>query len=137
MNMTKEDRKLIKDSFQLMIEMKVDFPKSFYDCLFQIAPLVKPMFISDRDVFQQHFYELVFTAVEKIEEFHQLQPTLLELGRKHKNFGVKKEQFPIVKTALILTIQFELKGKCNHATEVAWSKYYDEIAEIMIEGLLE
>ncbi|WP_299791817.1 globin domain-containing protein [uncultured Shewanella sp.] len=137
MKLTTQEKKLIQRSFLVLNQSNKSFATCFYDCLFELAPLIKPMFKSERRIFEQHFHELISTAVNKIENFDDIQPILLKLGQKHKEYGVKKEQFGIVKTALILSVQYQLKSGSNSAIEQAWSNYYDQIAEVMIEGLSE
>jgi hemoglobin-like flavoprotein len=135
MNLTPHEIELIKVSFKTISENAVNFAGHFYDSLFELAPIVKPMFASERDVIELHFVEIMATAVEKIESFDELEPALLELGAIHKKHKVIASQFDFVKTALILAIEYELREKCNNAVISAWSHYIDEISAVMIRGL--
>jgi hemoglobin-like flavoprotein len=102
-----------------------------------MAPLIKPMFKSDRNILETHFHELISIAVNDIEHFEYLRPSLLQLGRKHLEYGVKISHFSIVKSAFMLSLQYHLKGQFDDAMDIAWSKYVDIISQTMIEGLTE
>lgn len=135
MKLSCDEIETIKTSFALISQNAAQFASHFYDCLFELAPIIRPMFTSDRDVIELHFVEIMVTAVDKIEQFDQLEPALQELGAIHKSHKVIESQFDFVKTALILAIEFELREKCNHAVVNAWSHYVDEISAVMIRGL--
>ncbi|MDF1880590.1 hypothetical protein JHD50_04615 [Sulfurimonas sp. MAG313] len=117
-----------------LFDMKL-LAKEFYDALFEMAPLVKPMFKNDRNVQEEHFSTIVISALENIKHVEILRPTLLALGAKHYEYGVKENHFPIVKSALMLALQTQLKNKQSDLFEQAWSEYFDEISAVMIEGL--
>ncbi len=136
MSLTSGEKQLIKSSFKMLNKNEGGFASCFYDHLFELAPLIKPMFKSDRSLNEKHFYELFSTATVKIDNFAEIRPLLIELGRRHKAYGVKRNQFAIVKNALMLSIQYQLKGRCNSSIEDAWSKYFDEISEAMLVGLV-
>ena len=118
-----------------MSKKNINLAESFYDNLFEMAPLIKPMFKTDRKTVERHFYEMVSIAVNQIDHFEELRPSLIELGRRHFELSVKINQFSIVKSAFMLSIQYHLKEKCTESLEAAWSKYIDIISEAMIEGL--
>lgn len=135
MNLTLEEKSTLKSSFALLHAEDVNIATCFYDNLFELAPLIEPLFKSDRNNIENHFYELIRTAVNQIDCFEDLRPMLLALGKRHSSYGAKAAHFPIVKTAFILSIQYILKSQCNAAMEQAWSKYIDNISQVMIEGL--
>lgn len=133
--LTAKEKNMIKLSFAQLNEDNVNIAEYFYDNLFQMAPLIKPMFKSERKLIEQHFYELISAAVDEIDNFESLRSRLLELGRRHKVYGAKISHFAVVKAAFILSIQYALREKCNEALVLAWSKYIDNISQVMIEGL--
>lgn len=135
MRLKVEERLLIQQSFARLDQQGEAFAHYFFDLLFEMAPLVKPMFISDRSVIEKHFYEVFATAVEKIESFQSLEPILLQLGENHATYGVKKEQFKVVKSVLLLSIDFMLANHCNQEVLEAWGHYFDCLAEVMLRGM--
>ena len=137
MGLTEIEKEAITSSFSLINHQEQHFATIFYDCLFDMAPLIKPMFKRDRKLIEEHFYMIFCAAVDNIHHLDTIRAILLELGARHRNYGVKVLHFPIVKSALILAIQHELKGQSNTSIENAWSHYYDELAAIILEGMQE
>ncbi len=130
-----DERNIIRLSFAQLSKGGNDFAKVFYDNLFEMAPLIKPMFKSDRDTIEKHFYELISFAVNEVEHFEDFKPQLRELGKRHKEYGAQIEHFTIIKTAFMLSLQYNLKGQFDELSETAWSKYVDIIAQEVIEGI--
>jgi hemoglobin-like flavoprotein len=135
MILTIEEKAIIKLSFTQLINQKVNIAECFYNNLFEMQPLIKPLFKTDRKVIEKHFYDLISLAVNKIDNFEELKPILLELGKRHKEYRAKMYHFEVVKAAFILSIQYELKHECNETMTIAWSTYIDNISQVMIEGL--
>lgn len=134
-HLTLEEINAIKSSFNQIAAKNVSFGKQFFITLFEMAPLVKPMFKREIGIIEIHFDEIISTAVSKVDNFEEIKPVLFELGKKHKDYGAEKTQFNVVKSALILTIQSELRQQSNELIESSWANYYDNIAAVMIEGL--
>lgn len=137
MILTANEKTLIEKTYAMLIKNEVNFAKCFYSNLFEMAPLIKPMFKRDTALVEVHFNELIQTVVRYIENFEKLRPELYKLGKQHQGFGVKPAQFNVVKAALLLSIEYELKGQFNSDIKVAWSNYIDQISAVMIEGLLD
>ncbi|MGS2719984.1 globin domain-containing protein [Paraglaciecola aestuariivivens] len=135
MDLTSQEASAIKASFKLLLVRKVNLAGSFYDMLFELAPLIKPMFKNKSPNLEVHFNSLIESVVENIDNFAQIQTQLFDLGQMHKSFGVEESQFSVVKSALLLSIQYQLKQDCTELTLTAWAKYYDIIAQTMIKGL--
>ncbi|WP_339723329.1 globin domain-containing protein [uncultured Paraglaciecola sp.] len=129
------DKAAITLSFSQLTQSKSNVAESFYKNLFDMAPLIKPLFKSDRKLLEIHFNELFSTAVHKINHFEELKADLLALGKRHKSYQAKASHFTVVKSALLLSIQYELKGQCSDAVINAWQQFIEDISEVMIEGL--
>tara|TARA_R110000737_G_scaffold64737_1_gene92493 strand:+ start:767 stop:1183 length:417 start_codon:yes stop_codon:yes gene_type:complete len=136
MHLTASEKNLIQASYIQLMKNEQGLAHCFYDVLFEMAPLIKPLFKGDRQLLEVHFNELICVAVEHVSHFEKLQLVLNELGIRHKAYGAKVSQFEIVKVALLLSIEYELKGQFNTAIKNAWAKYVDQISNEMMVGLL-
>lgn len=135
MPLSLKEKAMIKLSFAQLTENGSNIAECFYKNLFEMAPLIKPLFKGDHTVLNIHFNELIGSAVDKVDNFDELSSDLLDLGKRHKTYQAKEMHFAIVKAALLLSIQYELKGQCTEATIDAWKKYIDDISAIMIKGM--
>lgn len=134
MHLSVADKAAIKQSFSQLTQNESNIAESFYNNLFNMAPLIKPLFKSDRDILEIHFNELFRTAVHKIDHFQELRKDLLALGARHKSYQAKMSHFDVVKSALLLSIEYELKGQSNDTIMNAWKQYIENISDVMIEG---
>ncbi|KXI30678.1 globin domain-containing protein [Paraglaciecola hydrolytica] len=135
MILTVEEKSAIKESFAVLLRENANVAECFYNNLFELAPLIKPLFKSGRENIENHFHELIGTAVNKIDHFNDLRADLIALGKRHKIYGAQQAHFAVVKAAFILSIQYKLKGQCSPFLENSWAKYIDNISSVMIEGL--
>jgi|GEM_PF-1444247 len=135
MELTVTEKHTITATFLLLNQAEKSFASIFYDCLFELAPMIKPMFKSDRKLIEQHFFTIFSAAVSNVMHPEQLRTTLLELGERHRTYGVEARHFGTVKSALLLAIQHELKSQCSASIESAWSNYYDLLAATILEGM--
>lgn len=129
------EKAIIKQSFVQLTKDGSNVAESFYKNLFDMAPLIKPLFKGDPEILSIHFNELISKAADKVERFDELKIDLLALGKAHKTYKAQESHFEVVKSALLLSIQYELKGQCTELVVKAWKKHIEDISEVMIEGL--
>ena len=135
MKLKESDIEYIESSFKTICEHSELFAETFYDCLFDLSPILIPMFKKDRSIQVKHFIMLLISAVHNIRREDEHDKLLRDLGKKHRNHGVKIEHFPVVKSAFMLALQYEFKSEFTPEIERAWSNYYDYLSEAMIVGL--
>jgi len=135
MSISENDKALIKESFILIDQNSTVFSRHFYDCLFTLEPMVKPLFKAERNLIEKHFITLITLCVKKIDNFSEMNDQLFKLGQAHRYLKVKESQLAIVRKALVLSIEYELRSKCTPSIINAWSNYIDLISAQMIAGL--
>lgn len=77
-----DEKSRVKASYALLLTKNVNLGRQFFHTLFELAPLVRPMFKKDIEIIEVHFNELIGTAVQKIDSFDDIQPVLFGLGKK-------------------------------------------------------
>jgi hemoglobin-like flavoprotein len=132
MGLAEGDIRRIKQSYEILKAQQDDFSTYFYDCLFDFSPALQPMFKTDRKKMQDHFMLMIGFCISNINDNEKVYQTLCNLGKKHKGYGVTKEQFILVKSAFMLSLQYHLRELLDEESEQAWEKYYDNIAKIMM-----
>lgn len=63
-------------------------------------------------------------------------PVLKDLGRRHVEYRVRPEHYPIVGGALLDTLAVALGPKWTPEVKAAWVAVYTVVADTMIEGAL-
>ncbi|MBK8020892.1 MAG: hemin receptor [Chloroflexi bacterium] len=135
MTLTDEQRQLVTSSFARLVPITAAATSIFYSRLWDLAPETRPLFRS-ADMTQQglKLMQTLGVAVRALHDLDSIRPFLHDLGRRHQGYGVTKEQFEPVRSALLWMIEQCLKDEFSPATRQAWSAAYDLIADMTIEG---
>jgi hypothetical protein len=70
-------------------------------------------------------------VVHGIDHLEQLVPTLAELGRRHRQYGIEDVHYDTVGTALLWTLEQGLGSAWTPQAQAAWSGAYAVVANIM------
>jgi hemoglobin-like flavoprotein len=126
---------LLRNSFEMVIERQPQLTPRFYEILFSRYPQVKPLFGQKAGHKQAEMLQQALVAVmDHLEDATWLVDTLGAMGRKHIEYGVKDEMYPMVGASLLATLA-EVAGKdWTPELEAAWSEAYGAIASLMQQG---
>jgi len=107
----------------------------FYEALFEEDPSLSHFFqgVSMRDQHNKLWSALAFT-VQGFRNPEQLSKTLLELGLKHKTYGVCLEDYHAVRVTLLKVLKEFLGENWSGQMHLAWAHALDKVSGIMIQG---
>jgi hemoglobin-like flavoprotein len=131
-SMTAEQRRLVRDSFDSLREISGPIARLFYGRLFELAPAVRPLFHNDIDAQGRKLMDMLSSIVESLDNFDSIRPKLVELGRNHATYGVRDEQYDVLKTALLWTLSQALGADFDDRTSEAWSVALTAVNEVMM-----
>jgi hemoglobin-like flavoprotein len=106
----------------------------FYDRLFELDPSVRPLFKGDMAAQKTKLIKMIGAAVWGLGSPDLLMPIVRFLGRKHARFGVEERHYETVGAALMWTLRKGLGPAFGAASEAAWLKVYEVLAEAMKAG---
>lgn len=121
----------VQATLDLLLKNEDSFASNFYERLFNKAPQVKELFtrnMLDQGRMLTHMLGGIIYSLSRPE---YLILGLKSLGRQHKGYGVQKEHYPIVKEALLETIEDELGEACTHKVRYAWQSALDLVVQSM------
>ena len=132
MNLTPEQKQLVRSTWALMEPIQDDAARLFYGRLFEIDPSTRALFAST-DMAEQgeKFMRTITTTVAKLEYPDILLPGLEALGRRHAGCGTKEEHYESVGAALLWTLGRCLGEEFTPEAEEAWAETYRSLASIM------
>jgi hemoglobin-like flavoprotein len=133
--LTDNEIDLIETSFKEIKNQGNCFAKCFYSCLFDLSPMLEPMFKKDTTEQEKHFTALLVEAIENLSNPEVVIKKLEVLGQSHKKYGVKEEHFILVKGAFLVALEYELRSACTPEVKLAWSHYYDWLSKPMLDNL--
>jgi hemoglobin-like flavoprotein len=132
--LTSKQKRLVQQSFESIKDYSTSLTKLFYGRLFEIRPEIRPMFKISLDDQSRKLLDMLVVIIEALDDFEALRPRLVELGRKHVQYGVKPEHYDLVRTSLVWAIGQALELEFDAETKAAWNQMLTVVAETMLEG---
>lgn len=132
--MTPEQKQLVKESWEKVIPISETAANLFYTRLFEIAPEVKPYFNGDMKEQGQKLMTMINVAVNGLDNIEALVEPLKGLGKRHLDYGVKKEDYDSVGAALLWTLEQGLGDAFTDEVKEAWTITYGTVASVAIDG---
>lgn len=134
-SMTDTQRRLVRESFELLRDDARPVMLLFYGKLFEMDPSSRHLFHNDISLQGRKLMDMLAEVVNALDDFQSLKPRLAELGRKHAGYGVRPQQYETLTSALLWAIAQALEGNFNSATKKAWQLAIGGICEAMKAGL--
>lgn len=132
--MTPKQITLVQESWAKVVPIKETAAELFYGHLFAEYPEVKPYFKGDMSKQGKLLMQMISTAVNGLENLEALLEPVKALGSRHKDYGVKQEDYDKVGASLLWTLEQGLKEDFNEEVKAAWTETYTIVADVMISG---
>ena len=110
------------------------FSRTFYERMFTRLPDARALF--PEDLAEQRgklVNELAFLA-EAAQDMPAFVERARELGARHRRYGVRPADYPVVAEALFEAFAAVLGPDFDNDLAAAWRRLYSLIAETMLEG---
>lgn len=145
--MTPAQLRLLQRSFAKIEPMADEFGAIFYARLFTIAPEIRPLFRTDlkaqqskfmkviKEVVQLHLRAIVSLPVTADTSSRAVLPGAFWSGKLHTAYGVRMEDYAIMKSALLWALDKALGADATDEVKGAWSSAYDIVVNAMEEGM--
>ena len=91
--MTPEQCQLLRNSFDLLRDQTAPFVLLFYGKLFELDPRARQLFHNDLAAQGKKVMDMLTSVVESLDNTAPMRAKLLELGKRHSEFGVRPEQY--------------------------------------------
>jgi len=123
------ERALLYTSYQKLAAAGPAITTMFYTNLFETAPAIQSLFNTVMITQGVKFRLMLNLMLSVIDQPAELDKLLHELGRRHRAYGVKREDYPVFMDALLRTIQQYLGTDCTPDIEAAWRKLFAVIVD--------
>ena len=128
---TPTQKRLVQDSFGLVVPIAPTAAALFYQRLFEIDPRLRPMFKGDIGEQGKKLMQALALAVKSLDRPEALMPVLQDLGRRHARYGVTDAHYDTVGAALIWTLEKGLGERFTADVRGAWVAVYQVVATTM------
>jgi hemoglobin-like flavoprotein len=133
-----DSKALIQRNLDVVTERAPDLTTRFYGALFQRHPELSQLFGRRSTEAQgRMLLEAVVAVVDHLQDMPWLDATLRALGKKHVEYGVTEEMYPLVASALIDTLREASGDQWDDSTADAWSGALTFVAGRMMAGARE
>src|SRR6476646_750495 len=135
--MTAQQKRLIRETFPVLLEMAGPLSQLFYGRLFQLDPSVRTMFRGDIRAQGRKLMDMLATLVDNIDHLESQLPALRALGQRHAGYGVKTEHYETLQTALSLAWGQALHLEFTGDVKTSWLALIEEVNTEMKAGAAE
>jgi hemoglobin-like flavoprotein len=124
-----QQRDLVAQSFALLVPISDQAATLFYERLWALAPETRAMFgTTDMAAQRMKLMQTLGMAVRALHNIEEVAPLMLDLGKRHLDYGVTRAQYAYVKTALLGMIAHCMGDEYTPEIDAAWNAAYDLIA---------
>lgn len=126
---------LLRRSFARLAPMAGPAAALFYQRLMETNASTRPLFArTDMAAQGAKLIQALGMAVATLERPEILVPRLCEMARRHVGYGVQREHYRSVGTALLWTLRQGLGEDFTPEVEDAWTEAYAVLADVMIDA---
>ena len=129
--MTPEQKKLVKESFAMVLPIADVAAGLFYSRLFELDPALRALFKGNMEEQGRKLMTMIRVAVANLDRIDTIVPAVQNLGERHVNYGVEDDHYETVGSALLWTLEKGLGDAFTAETRVAWAEVYALLAETM------
>lgn len=126
---------MVQQMFHSVRQIPQEAAEVFYRLLFEIDPSAQPMF-EGIDMMEQgeKLMTMLVTLVDNLQNLEGIRHVAVELGERHRGYGVRLQHYDSVEQALLETFRLLLGEAFTVDLRLAWSQIYNQMVGIMIEG---
>ena len=132
--MTPEQKVMVQRSFQKVLPIADTAAELFYNRLFELGPDLKQLFHGDMKEQGRKLMKMIGMVVDVLDNFDQIMPMAVELGKQHIDYGVKDEDYNTVGEALLWALEQGLGPDFTPEVKQAWIAVYTVLARVMKDG---
>jgi hemoglobin-like flavoprotein len=129
-----EQKHRLRKTFALVERQSHVAALVFYQRLFELNPMLRPLFKTDIELQAAKLMDMLSTALSLMEKPDELNETLEELGARHVAYGVRTEHYETVGDALLAMLSAVLGKDFTADTRRVWTDLYQFIAATMLRG---
>ncbi len=129
--MTREERDLVRASFDKVAPIAPAFADLFYVRLFETDPKLTYLFNGNMADQGRKLMAMIGFVVANLHRIEELIPAIQDLARRHAGYGVKNKDYDTVGTVLIWTLGKALGPEFTQPVRLAWLSCYSALSAIM------
>lgn len=134
MSFTDQQKDLVQSTFEQVLPIADQAASMFYNRLFEIHPDYRQLFRGDMAEQGQMLMQMLSMAVVGLDDIESVQEVISDLGKRHVGYGVKKEDYTAVGSALLWTLEQGLGEAFTPEVRDAWVAVYTSLSDLATEA---
>jgi len=130
--MSPEHIVLVQQSWQKIKPMTSEMAELFYNNLFEMDPLLKPLFKNNIKDQGNKLMTMLDAAIKLLDDPDKLLPAVQKLGVRHLEYKFEESHYKTVGAALIKTLETGLGNNFTETVKEAWLYVYQTLSQTMI-----
>jgi len=131
-DITPESKRLIKETWALVVPIADTAAQLFYNRLFEIDPSTRALFKTTNMAEQRKkLMHTLTVALQSLDKLEALIPVVENLGRRHVGYGVTAAHYESVGAALLWTLEQALGKAWTPEAAAAWTELYGVLSAVM------
>src|SRR5258708_4964881 len=122
------NRAIVQASFLEIVPISDTFVHLFYNRLFELKPSVRQLFQSSIDDQGPKLIGMLAIVVKGLDRLDALTPAIQQLGIRHVQYGVTRDDYAVVGEALLWALEQMLKERYTADVREAWTAMYGIVA---------
>src|SRR4051812_48898175 len=118
--MTKDQIKLVENSWDFVLMNSDEIGKMFYRKLFETNPSLKDLFKEDMNNQSKKLISTVTFLIHKLDNLDLVIQDVVSLGKRHSIYNVKPWHYNAVGSALLDSLEKILKDRWTYEVKMAW-----------------
>jgi NAD(P)H-flavin reductase/hemoglobin-like flavoprotein len=106
----------------------------FYATLFSLDPRLRGLFATSMGGQRDRLLAALGHIVSHVDETDRLVPFVEQLGRDHRRFEVRAQDYPTVGQALLFTLAYGLGPDWTEQLAADWTEAYTVVSGVMMEA---
>lgn len=133
--LTPQQAYLVTASFSDAVARNPRLCDGFYEALFDRAPDARALFPHDLSGQPDKLASALGYVVRSLTQPGRIAEPLREMGRRHDGYGVTAEQYALVGSVLIETLEKTLEEDWSAEQEDAWTAAYAMLVKLMLREM--
>lgn len=121
-------------SLDILVAKGAPIATLFYQALFTNHPSLRALFPSDTTQLERKLIDTLVGVVGMLNNPANASATLRAMGIKHRQYGAKREHYPIVCRLLLQSMSHEFGDEWTEQLALEWFQVLELVSRHMIEA---
>lgn len=133
-NAKEQNLQAVRRTLAMILPLADTFAFMFYERFFEMQPDARALFRGDMTRQRRKIVEMLSLALHGLEQPDGIDEALRRLGRRHANYGVRRQQYRQMNEAIVWALAETLGDRFTPELRQIWQQLLNYIATVMLSG---